>query len=208
MKRKNRRNGAVVAITAGSGANLIASKITDMGKTAIIVRDRDSIPEHFTHAIITGGQDINPFLYGERNLYSDDPNVENDARDWFLIHQAMRDRRPLLGICRGCQMIAAAAGGSLWQDIHIQTASKIQHGYHNHLVTVAEPLAGHIGQRAIVNSLHHQAIRVIPWGYKEVATAHDGITEAIWRPGVLGVQWHPEHLSDLSIFRWLLAGLA
>lgn len=160
--------------------------------------------------LLLGGEDINPFWYGQEALYNFPPNKDRDTVEWTLARRALAEGIPIMGICRGCQMLAAAAGGGLWQDIHRQ---KIVKGRHpgRHRVMVKDPLSKYVPE-PVVNSRHHQAIRVVPYGWKVVATSTDNIIEAIWRPGALGVQWHPEDLFFENhrwhgLFDWLVNGL-
>lgn len=159
--------------------------------------------------LLLGGSDISPMLYGELNTHSRNTDRDRDKIEWIMVKRAMEQGIPIMGICRGCQMIAAAFGGSLYQDIHKQGAARRHVG--PHLVNTWGRLAEFMPTDT-VNSHHHQAIRRLPIGFKAAARSHDNIIEAIYRPGVLGVQWHPELLFPnnpgwIGLFEWFASGL-
>ncbi len=129
---------------------------------------------------------------------------ERDALEERLIHEALEADVPMLGICRGLQLINVALGGTLHQDIpgHLDVQHEIR-------VAGGSQLAGILGARAYeVNSRHHQAADRLGEGLVVTATAADGVVEAVEMPGqrfFLAVQWHPEdriatHPADREIF--------
>jgi putative glutamine amidotransferase len=159
--------------------------------------------------LLTGGGDIDPARFGEERH----PTLAgvSDARDRLEIEvteRAVHERRPVLAICRGIQVLNVALGGSLYQDIASETGSPIAHGQTEprdrptHPVKVmgeGTRLGATLGAPEIeVNSLHHQAIKRLGRGLRDVAWAPDGIIEGVEIPDtsafVLGVQWHPEEL--------------
>lgn len=159
--------------------------------------------------LITGGQDVDPASYGESVLPQCGPLAPvRDALETALVREAAARDLPTLGICRGAQIMNAALGGTLWQDLPAQAPSDIVHRQERpydqpvHPVTVAEgtPLADILGPGSHgVNSLHHQAIHRVAEPLEIAAVAPDGLTEAVFLPGkrfFLGVQWHPEFLFD------------
>ena len=158
--------------------------------------------------VVTGGQDVGPALYGEK-----DPEAvalcgelcrERDAMEALLVPAALERDLPLLGICRGLQALNVILGGTLWQDLPKQLPSEVEHHgkapYENpvHVVDVpaGTPLAACVGAGELpVNSFHHQALRDVAPGLEVMATAADGVVEAVWRPAsrfCWAVQWHPE----------------
>ncbi len=164
--------------------------------------------------VVTGGQDVDPARYG-----ADDPDQaalcgelcrERDAMEALLVPAALERDLPLLGICRGLQALNVVLGGTLWQDLPKQLPSNVEHHgkapYENpvHEVDVlpGTPLASCVGAGALpVNSFHHQALRDVAPGLEVMATAPDGVVEAVWRPAsrfCWAVQWHPEfaHVVD------------
>jgi putative glutamine amidotransferase len=159
--------------------------------------------------LLLGGVDISPFWYGEASTHSRPPQKDRDVVEWTLARRALADGKPIMGICRGHQMLAVAAGGSLYQDIYRQKVTKQHPGYHP--ITAKDPLCRYLPEQR-VNSRHHQAVKVVPYGWKVLANSPDGIIEAIWRPGALGVQWHPEDLFYQNhrwhgLFGWFIEGL-
>lgn len=157
--------------------------------------------------LITGGQDVGPACYGETALPQCGPLAPvRDALETVLVQEAAARDLPTFGICRGAQIMNAALGGTLWQDLPSQAPSDLVHRQERpydrpvHPVFVAEgtPLAAILGPGShSVNSLHHQAIRRVAEPLEIAAVAPDGIVEAVYLPGkrfFLGVQWHPEFL--------------
>lgn len=159
--------------------------------------------------LITGGQDVDPACYGEALLPQCGTLAPiRDALETTLAREAAARDLPTFGICRGAQILNAALGGTLYQDLPTQAPSDIVHRQERpydrpvHPVTVAEGtlLAGILGPGVHqVNSLHHQAVRRMAEPLEIAAVAPDGIVEAVCLPGkrfFLGVQWHPEFLFD------------
>ncbi len=161
--------------------------------------------------VLSGGVDVDPRHYGED--LRDDGGVEVDAaRDQMelpLIRAALAADLPILGICRGIQMLTVAAGGSLYQDLGPAGIAPLAHQQRQAgrgLWDVAHPvrieaysrLAEVLGVNAAdVNSFHHQAVHTVAPGFVVTARAPDGVVEGIEHPGrtfVLGVQWHPERM--------------
>lgn len=169
------------------------------------IRLRD-YAEHLDGLILQGGADVSPRAYGEEPLrpeWSGDP--VRDAYEMELLHEFLEADKPVLGICRGMQLINVALGGTLYQDIPTQVAGAAAHqtgayDRHSHAVRFAEGgllarlFAGRDGGGVI--SIHHQAVHVLGRDLEaEAVSAEDGIVEAIRGKGqrfLLGVQWHPE----------------
>jgi putative glutamine amidotransferase len=146
-----------------------------------------------------GGADIDPTLYGEENNgLTQICHPDIDHKEFLLIRRLLELRIPLLAICRGHQLVTAAAGGTLIQDITAETGNP-HHHYEVAVDTTSKLfsiLAHQPSNTLHVNSMHHQATGNMPLGWKIVATAPDGIIEAIEHPDlpVVSVQWHPEML--------------
>jgi len=164
--------------------------------------------------LLSGGGDLDPALFGDTEVHPKTYGIDED-RDGFEIeafrYAAVHDL-PTLCICRGIQVMAVAQGGTLYQDIDTQVIGAIEHRQHNvgkmrddvgHDVTISagNPLAEIVGApTAAVNSFHHQAVKAPGIDLVVIATASDGVIEALWHPGMrfgIGVQWHPEMLSHL-----------
>lgn len=165
--------------------------------------------------LLTGGGDVDPAAYGEAPaapLMDIDPL--RDRAELAALEVALAGERPVLGICRGIQVLAVALGGRLHQDL-------TQAGYRDHweeerqfepVHTVsAEPgslAARALGGTAVVNSIHHQAVQEPGSALRATAWSDDGVIEAVEGNGALGVQWHPERLvrhdaRHLAPFTWL-----
>lgn len=155
--------------------------------------------------VLTGGTDISPALYGQpREALTQEPDLDRDTIELALIDAFMAQGKPILGICRGCQILNARFGGKLWQDI--PATFGVDHGGGVRHPIEIEPqtlLSSLFGTRAIVNSYHHQAIARLGEGLVPVARARAGdewIIEAFDHEAypLLGVQWHPERSLDES----------
>ena len=132
-------------------------------------------------------------------------NYKRDVFERELIQAAVKVRKPVLGICKGAQIINVALGGNLYQDIETQCEnSYIKHsqeapgGYPTLSITLAKDSFLHavLGLNTLVNSRHHQAIRDVAPTLRATATSLDGIVEGIENSdaSVVGVQWHPENM--------------
>lgn len=166
--------------------------------------------ERIDGLLLPGGGDISPTHYGgnEGDPTVRDVDGERDHTEFLLVHHALQQQKPLLAICRGHQVFNVALGGTLWEDVHGAMPGAIAHDYfykHNreYLAHEVDVLPGSLlarilqAKRIPVNSLHHQGIRELAAGLKAVATAPDGLIEAVEvtdHPFALGVQWHPENL--------------
>ena len=158
--------------------------------------------------LFTGGPDVHPSLYGEETLrFCGAVNPRRDTLEAGLLREVMRLDKPVLGICRGIQLINVALGGSLYQDIPAQMQGlPVAHNQqppfampvHSVAVEPGTPLAAITGEtRLMVNSMHHQAIREIAPALRCAARSADGLAESVFLPGkpfFLAVQWHPEYL--------------
>lgn len=168
--------------------------------------------------LFTGGPDIHPFHFGEETQrFCGNVSVKRDALELMLLKLAMEMKKPILGICRGIQLLNIGLGGDIYQDIPSQFQEKfpIAHtqpfGYEipSHTVNVVRgTLLAELAQTEVlkVNSMHHQAVRNVAPGLTVSGHAPGGLAEAIELPGypfLLGVQWHPEYLweADEAIMR-------
>jgi putative glutamine amidotransferase len=172
--------------------------------------------------LLTGGGDMDPACFGEPphpTLYDVAPS--RDALETSVTHMALEKRTPLLAICRGIQVLNVALGGSLYQDVGTDPGTEIPHSQkeardqttHKVTVTSGSRLAKILGADDVeVNSFHHQVIKSLGRGLTAVAWAPDQLIEGVELADdsrfVLGVQWHPEHLTkDSEPARRLFAAL-
>jgi putative glutamine amidotransferase len=156
--------------------------------------------------VLTGGHDLDPEHYEAEPSPALGPlDPARDAFELALFEAARKRRIPVLGICRGLQVINVAMGGTLWQDLPSERPGDIQHdpdstrNARTHHVLVKEPshLADALGTgKLVTNSFHHQAIKDLAPGLQVTAWAEDGVIEGVeesesdgW---LLAVQWHPE----------------
>lgn len=163
-------------------------------------------PQYLDGLVLQGGADVAPQCYGEEPLNPDWAGDRlRDAYEMELLHEFMEAGKPVLGICRGAQLINVALGGTLYQDIASQYEGAAVHVHedydrHSHEI-VWDDDSGFAKlypdlRRSGTVSIHHQAIRALGRGLRvEARGADDGLIEAVrleGRPYVLGLQWHPE----------------
>lgn len=159
--------------------------------------------------LFAGGPDVHPFLFGEETREGcGNVSKERDQMELTLLPLILALGKPVLGICRGIQVLNIGLGGDIWQDIPSQVkrdfpVAHSQPFYYNmpsHTVTLSDDslLSSIAGKSELkVNSMHHQAVREVAPGLIATAWSPDQLVEAIEMPGYpffLGVQWHPEYL--------------
>lgn len=155
--------------------------------------------------LLPGGPDVDPALYGEQPIPAASESLPNrDTMELTLLHQALRQHKPVLGICKGIQLVNVAFGGTLYQDLPSQRPTHVNHcmtpPYDRtvHTVDIVEgtPLAQTLGAGSLaVNSYHHQAICNLAPCLEAMAYSEDGLVEAVRKPDetfLWAVQWHPE----------------
>ena len=146
--------------------------------------------------LLTGGGDVDPKYYMEdRHPKCGEPNPERDSFELSLLTSVMLRDKPVLGICRGIQLLNVGLGGSLYQHVegHADTNCPVWHDVYVREGTLLHDIVGKT--QIHVNSWHHQMVKGTGKSVKVCADLEDGRTEAIWIPGrkfFLGVQWHPE----------------
>ena len=163
---------------------------------------------------LTGGVDVDPAHYGEeRHARLGQTDPARDRTELTLVRWALRDGKPVLGVCRGIQVINVAAGGTLYQDMQAQYPNGIKHDYfppadgytrtslvHSARVDAESRLGRILGSADVeVNSMHHQGIKALAPGLVPSARAPDGSIEGVEgcdAAFLIGVQWHPEELAD------------
>lgn len=203
----------VEAILKNGGIPLIIPVISDRSGIAAMVERIDGL-------LVPGGQDVAPHLYGEEPC----PQVsfaraQDDLFEMELIRQMKEAGKPILGICRGEQIINVTFGGTLYQDIPTMIKSTINHvqslkirsePMHFAQIAADSHLAKLLGVTKVhINTYHHQAVKDVAEGFRAVGVAKDGIIEAIESEdgSIIGVQWHPElMLEGAAEFKRLFEG--
>ncbi len=144
-------------------------------------------------------QDMNPKLWGEKDICSNDINDELDRIQWNLLELAMKQGKPVLGICRGMQFINVYFGGTLIQELPCAAEHKERNPeqYHPLMHLPGSCMAELFGETSEVNTRHHQGVGLIGDSLEAVSLWNDGedcVVEALWQKDcrMLGVQWHPE----------------
>ncbi|QZT33498.1 gamma-glutamyl-gamma-aminobutyrate hydrolase family protein [Caldalkalibacillus thermarum TA2.A1] len=189
----------VDAVVQAGGLPFLLPNLWDASCIPEMARELDGL-------LLTGGGDIDPTLFGEEphpKLGTITPR--RDFFEYHLIRLFLEQNKPVLAICRGCQILNVAAGGDMYQDIGAQHKQKIlQHtqlaprAHASHYVQIEQNslLFSIIGKERIkVNSFHHQAIRRPAPGFEVSGWASDGVIEAFeskCHRFILGIQWHPE----------------
>ena len=196
--------------------NQYLDAIRRAGAEPIAVRPTDDVPDEFDGLCLSGGGDIHPDRYGADNIASTDIDEARDAIELALLERALERDLPVLGVCRGLQLINVRFGGSLEQH-HLGHSPKYPPAGApvaddpagaeavRHVVT-AEPgsklAAACGGEPFIVNSSHHQVVTSDRLASDLVATAHVGeLIEGLEAPAhrwVVGVQWHPERTAQVA----------
>lgn len=162
--------------------------------------------------VVAGGPDVEPVRYGaEPDPRTGPPARARDAWELALIRAALDLRIPLLGICRGMQLLNVALGGTLVQ--HIDGHAGAPGVFSSHPVTPVPGTryAGLVPEESSVPAFHHQAVARLGRGLIPSAHAADGTVEAVELPApdwVLGVQWHPEMAEDLRVMQGLTRAAA
>jgi len=198
------------------GEDYLNSIIINNGLPVIIpLSDNVKLLQHYIDLVdgvlLTGGVDINPALYKEKNSgLSRNISEKRDFMEFQIIEAALKKGIPVLGICRGFQLINIFFGGNLYQDIGESIKTGIDHTGPDrklsdmaHEVTIqkaSELFKIYEKEKVSVNSRHHQALRDIGSDLTVSAASSDGIIEGIEYPAskVIAVQWHPENLTSLG----------
>jgi len=208
-------NDYITAIAAAGGAPTLCSFVDSEALA-------DEMIAHCDGLLLTGGDDVGPHLYGEEVLPCCGELAANrDILEPLLIRAALKYNKPILGICRGLQVLNAVLGGTLYQDVATQYGDKILHprsdrpreGVHGMTFTAGSVMEQiHGCHELMVNSRHHQAIKTLAPGVKLAAVAEDGLMEgfeSISGTPMLAVQWHPESMYATipvhrAVFNWIV----
>ena len=201
------------SVLQAGGLPVTLPTTTARQQLAEVIRRADGV-------LLTGGDDINPDLYDRhlpravrRTIETTPDGGRRDLRELVLIDETFRQRKPLLAICRGHQLLNIALGGRLIADIHRQVPGALNHQrmdkagelVHEVPLTTGSLLAKIVGKRILgVNSSHHQGVMETAEPLMAVGRTHDGIVEAMElkpeaarrMPFLLSVQFHPERLTE------------
>lgn len=208
----------VKAITKTGGIPVMLSNLTKLD-------DITDLAKHIDGLYLTGGEDIDPTLYGEEPIH--ELGTVTPSRDIFelaITKKMLELKKPILGVCRGAQILNVVTGGNLYQDIYSQVDGKLlQHSqkapksHAAHFVKVEKNslLYRLIGEEKIkVNTKHHQSVKNPGLHVQVVGISSDNIVEAIEimnYPFALGVQWHPEGMiseedrTSIQIYKGFIA---
>ncbi len=229
-KKKSHRKKPLIGVSGPDKGGKILWLFTKLGvvlgggKARRITANRSDDPSRFDGFIIAGGGDINPELYGEsaalKDLQYDEPR---DKLEQHLVRYAFDNHIPLLGICRGMQMMNVTLGGSLYQEAKdiledfLPSQSLISKFIGRREVTIDKKstLFGILGsyEQYNVNSIHHQAVNKLGKGLSVVAREENQLIQAIEQtpdnqhPFLIGIQWHPELMLHAASARRLFKSL-
>lgn len=173
--------------------------------------DETLLADRFDGLLLSGGGDLSADLFGQqKHIKSSPPDQRRDTEEFALIQAFCAKKKPILGICRGIQVLNVFFGGDLVQDVpnHNNSSHKIK--------LMPDTFLNKLyGNEITVNSYHHQAIGRLAHGFSALAYSKDGVIEAIMhnKLPILAVQWHPERMIDgicmdtqtdqTEIFNWL-----
>jgi putative glutamine amidotransferase len=216
-ERTGLNSAYVRSVSAAGGIPLMLSPLIGPSYAARALDGVDGL-------VLTGGEDVDPAWYNtERSPLSNPPSRERDLFELALFAAARQRELPILGICRGIQLINVALGGTLYQDLPSERPGPVDHNRagtrtdRSHAIQLApRSLAADVlGADSVrVNSFHHQGIRDLAPGLIATGWSEDGLIEVVeaaaGQPWMLAVQWHPEEMHaetaspDRGLFRALV----
>lgn len=193
----------VNAVTDAGGLPMVLP-LSDSENAEMYVNKVDAI-------ILTGGSDVNPLLFGEEpSLKIQNIEPHRDEFELEIIKAAREQNKPILGICRGMQLLNVAFGGTIYQDLSYYDGLELKHVQvspyddktHSVKFEASSFLSNIFGTDNAINSLHHQSIKDLAEIFRPVGWAPDGVIEAIENNDdgskIVGVQWHPEELITID----------
>ena len=188
------------AVSRAGGVPVIIPTVSTLEEARRVLSRLDGV-------IFSGGPDIDPAWYGE-SVWNETVEIDpvRDHSDSLLVREALRQGMPVLGICRGEQLLNVLLGGSLYQDIPTQVEKAHTHRGVRHMTSVEKGsfLAAIFGTDSLrVNSRHHQAVKALAPGLKAASFSDDGLVEAYENSQIWAVQFHPETLVQEDEASWL-----
>lgn len=189
---------AIKAITKSGGLPIVLPTVA--------AENAASYVDLFDGLLLLGGFDVDPTFYGQEPHFElGETFRKRDLFEIALLKATIEAGKPIMGICRGLQLINAGLGGTLYQDLSEDPTARLKHhqlapgNLPTHHVNVHEgsQLQKLVGNRIYINSRHHQSIHEVAPGLKVVARADDGVIEAVESIDsnqILAVQWHPENM--------------
>lgn len=191
-------------VAAGGVPLLLPPQLADQKEVGRLVTILDAL-------VLIGGEDVCGIWSSREETVEDHAhhNIERDTFEVALAQAAWAADLPMLGVCRGAQVLNVSRGGTLIEDLVTAGASDIHRKtrglFHEHSVSYSDsiPLRGAYDPSALVPSHHHQAVDVLGQGLTVVGVAEDGVIEAVEAPDrhfIVGVQWHPEESSQDLLF--------
>ena len=187
-----------ILLAANLNKELYINAVTGCGAEAHAVYC-PQYSEEYDALILCGGNDISPSYYNEEMCGSREIDNMRDTAEFELADKFIKAGKPVMGICRGHQLLNVYFGGSLYQDIeNVRTHRSGTETVACHIISAVDNSILHslYGKEFMVNSIHHQAVKKLGDGLVVTAVAEDGTVEAFehTKLPVLGVQWHPERM--------------
>lgn len=192
------RSNYARAVYAAGGVPFVLPATTNAAEVARLLGQVDAL-------LLCGGEDVEPARYkAAPSPLLENVNLRRDAWEYALLDEAVKRRLPVVGTCRGLQIVNVYFGGTLWQDLPSECKSDVRHRHGGDNKYVKHPISIVPGSRlskmfggatnAVVNSWHHQAIKDVAPGFKVTARAPDGTIEAVESETlpIAVVQFHPE----------------
>lgn len=199
--------------------------VNDTGGRAVLLPPHDAgkdLVDHLDGLVLAGGSDVDPAGYGQAPHPTTDVRPDRDEAELRLMHAALDADLPVLGVCRGMQLLVTAYGGRLHQHLpevlgherhrppEPAPGATLAYGEHRVRLAVDSRAAAVLGPEVLVNTFHHQGI-ADPGGLTPTGWSDDGLCEVVEDPArrfLLGVQWHPEDLADQRVFAALAEAAA
>lgn len=182
------------------GAMNYADALTKLGAEPVCISAGAPDEGEYDGLLLTGGGDMAPEFYNEKNQGSEEADIDRDRYEMKIFRAFAAARKPILGICRGNQLLNVCLGGSLIQDLTVKENHSRMGGNDDkiHPCYAAEGslIRKLYGDSFVTNSAHHQAIKAVGKGLKVTMTSFDGVVEAVEHTDlpIIGVQWHPERM--------------